>query len=274
MDVPNPVEVIKGSEERLKAYEKRADFAMAAMALAFLFVWSARVAFRDEIPGAVRATLLTIQGFIWLAFIVDIVIRLTIAPQKWTFLRTHPLDVLAVFIPAARPLKILAVFTSGTMLASRKGAVKSTQAILISVVLLLWIGAVSILEAERDAVGAQITNFGDALWWALVTMTTVGYGDFAPITVEGRLVATVLMLLGIALIGVITASVAAWFVALTEGEEEDRDAVTRTQLLGRLAELEAKLDAIAAREDQAASGLPHQTPRAPRPARKKKTSTE
>ena len=181
---------------------------------------------------------------------------------------------IAVFIPPARPLKILSVFTSGTMLASRKGAVKSTQAIVISLVLLMWIGAVAVLDAERGAPGAQITNFGDAVWWALVTMTTVGYGDFAPVTPTGRAVATVLMLVGIALIGVITASVAAWFVSLTEGEEEKRDEDTRTQLLGRLAALEAKLDAIAAREDAAASGLPHLTPKAPPRRRTGGTATE
>ncbi len=261
MAVPEVVKVIKGDSARYDAYARRADFAMLLLAFGFLVVWSARIAFRDSIPGAVRATLITVQAFIWIAFVVDIVIRLALTDRRMHFLKTHPIDVIAVFVPPARPLKILSVFTSGTMLASRKGAVKSTQAIVISVALLMWIGAVAILDAERGAPDAQITSFGDAIWWALVTMTTVGYGDFAPVTVQGRGIAAVLMLMGIALIGVITASVAAWFVALTEGEEEDRDAVTRTQLLDRLAELESKLDAIAAREDDAASGLPHQTPR-------------
>ncbi|WP_062378473.1 potassium channel family protein [Demequina pelophila] len=272
MAVPD---VIKGDSERLRAYAKRADFLMLVLAVAFLVVWSLRVAFWGVVPGAIRGVLITAQAAIWLAFVVDIVIRVVLSEERWRFIRQHPIDVIAVVIPAARPLKILAVFTSGTMLASRKGAVKSTQAILISVVLLMWIGAVAILEAERGSPDAQITHFGDAIWWSLVTMTTVGYGDYAPVTPEGRVVATVIMLVGVALIGVITATVAAWFVSLTQGEDEEREEVTRNQLLDRIAQLEGKLDAIAAhagmpatptapeRAESPASGLPHQTPQAP-----------
>jgi len=257
--------------DKYKAYERAADRTMAVLAFVFLVVWSARIAGRDWLPGSVRATLLTIQGLVWLVFIADMVIRVVLHQQRFRFLLTHPLDVIAVIIPAARPLKLLSVFTSGTMLASRKGAVKSTQAVLISVLLLLWIGAVAILEAERGHPDAQIENFGDAIWWALVTVTTVGYGDLAPVTVQGRVVATVLMLLGIALIGVVTATVAAWFVNLTQGAEEEREEareeareeVTRTQLLDRIGELEDKIDRIAGREGPGASGLPHMTPQAP-----------
>ncbi|WP_062313763.1 potassium channel family protein [Demequina rhizosphaerae] len=256
---------------KYEAFAKRADGAMAVLAMVFLVVWSARIAFRDELPGSVRATLLTIQSLVWLVFIVDLVIRVAIHEQRWRFLLTHPLDVVAVIIPAARPLKILSVFASGTMLASRKGVVKSTQAVLIAVLLLLWIAAVAMLDAERGHEGAQIVNFGDAVWWALVTVTTVGYGDYAPVTIEGRVVATILMLIGIALIGIVTASVAAWFVSLTQGVEEEkeeareveREEITRQQLLSRIGDLEAKLDELAGRGGPGASGLPHLTPKPP-----------
>ncbi|SEI93987.1 potassium channel family protein [Demequina mangrovi] len=255
----------KGS--RYEAFAKRADGTMAVLAFVFLVVWSARIAFREYLPGSVRATLLTVQGLIWLVFLVDLIIRVALHKQRFRWLISHPLDVIAVIIPAARPLKVLSVFTSGTMLASRKGVVKSTQAVVIAVLLLIWIGAVAILDAERGHDGAQIVNFGDALWWALVTMTTVGYGDFAPVTVEGRVVATVIMLIGVALIGVVTASVAAWFVSLTQGQddarEEEREEVTRTQLLARIDELETKIDRMAGRAGPGASGLPHLTPKPP-----------
>lgn len=102
-------------------------------------------------------------------------------------------------------------------------------------VLLAVLGIVVVCSAvalgfERHAHGATIHNFGDALWWAIVTVTTVGYGDQYPVSAGGRGVAVVLMLVGIGLIGVLTATVASYFVA----DKADRD----------MAELHERLDWI------------------------------
>jgi voltage-gated potassium channel len=84
--------------------------------------------------------------------------------------------------------------------------------------------SLAVLEAERGRLHANIQNIGDALWWAIVTITTVGYGDHYPVTFEGRVVAIGLMIAGIALIGVITDSVASWLVEqIRDGKESDRD---------------------------------------------------
>ena len=80
------------------------------------------------------------------------------------------------------------------------------------------LGALSALDAEQDAPGANITTFGDALWWAATTVTTVGYGDRFPVTAEGRAVAVVLMLVGIGLVGSVTAAVTAWILARVEAD--------------------------------------------------------
>jgi voltage-gated potassium channel len=71
---------------------------------------------------------------------------------------------------------------------------------------------------EREVDGSNIKNFGDGLWWATTTVTTVGYGDRFPVTTEGRFLAALLMITGISLIGVITASVASWFVKMSSNE--------------------------------------------------------
>ena len=85
------------------------------------------------------------------------------------------------------------------------------------------LGALSILDAERDAPGATITSFGDAVWWAWATVTTVGYGDRYPVTTAGRGVAAVLMLCGIALLGLVTASLASFLVDRYQDEDEEED---------------------------------------------------
>lgn len=218
-------------------------------------MWSARIIFRGELPRGVEGGLLTVQWWIWVVFLVDLVIRTVLSEKSWKYLWTHPIDVLAVLLPAARPLKILTIFTQGTMLASSTGRVKTIQAVVLSTALLLWIGAVWVLSVERGVDGAQITNFADSLWWSIVTVTTVGFGDFAPVTFTGRIVASVMMLIGIALIGVVTASVAAWFVSLTSSQEEADDDARDSRddaMAQRVIELEAKIDHLIALHDSSA----------------------
>lgn len=87
-------------------------------------------------------------------------------------------------------------------------------------VLVLFVASLAVLDAERGAKSATITTFGDALWWAMTTVTTVGYGDRYPITAEGRFIAGGLMLAGIALLGIVTASLASWLVDKVREVEE------------------------------------------------------
>ena len=76
-------------------------------------------------------------------------------------------------------------------------------------------------RVEGNAEGATITSFRRAVWWAVVTTTTVGYGDYTPITPVGRAIAILLMILGIGLIGTVSATVAAWFVTRDAGGTTD-----------------------------------------------------
>src|SRR5450759_4660981 len=82
--------------------------------------------------------------------------------------------------------------------------------------LILFVASLAVLDAERGAKSATITTFGDALWWAMTTVTTVGYGDRYPITTQGRFIAGGLMLGGIALLGIVTASLASWLLDTNE----------------------------------------------------------
>jgi len=84
-------------------------------------------------------------------------------------------------------------------------------------VLMIVIMGAAVLDIERSAPGSNIHTPMDALWWGLVTITTIGYGDKFPVTIEGRLVAGVLIIFGVAMISAITASFASWI--LTQGNE-------------------------------------------------------
>lgn len=106
-----------------------------------------------------------------------------------------------------------------------------------SAVLVIRVAALAVLNAERHAAGASITDFPKALWWAFVTVTTVGYGDLSPVTTTGRVVAVALMIGGIAVLGVVTATLASWIVSGVSAEEAEEHAATR----GQVAELQDRV---------------------------------
>lgn len=97
--------------------------------------------------------------------------------------------------------------------------------------LTVTLSSVAILEAERYA--GNIQKPGDALWWAIVTMTTVGYGDFYPVTPLGRFVAVITMIVGIGIFSILAGSLAAWLMEGTDRESE--------MLRARIRELEEEL---------------------------------
>ena len=99
------------------------------------------------------------------------------------------------------------------------------------------LGAVGVFELERGE-NKAIGTFGDALWWAVVTITTVGYGDVSPVTPEGRFIADLLMITGIGVIGIFTATVASFFF------EEARQESELARVEARLATIEQKLDQL------------------------------
>lgn len=192
---------------------------MTALALLFLVVYGLPLVWPAAPEGLLSAARV-VNLAVWLVFALDLAVRVALAENRVRWLARHPIDVLTVALPALRPLRVLRVFTAGHSLLTRRGGlVKTGQVVLLSASLLILIGALGVLDAERGDPDATIRSFGDALWWAMATVTTVGYGDLYPVTTAGRWVAAALMLLGISVLGVVTAGVAAWFVSTTEGEQ-------------------------------------------------------
>ena len=194
---------------------------LTVLALAFLFAFS-YPAFNTDISGSTQTSLDLIQWISWGAFASDLLYGLGTAKNKKSFLLKHPLDIAAVLLPFLRPLRLLRVISFGG-LALQKVAMGRQFAITLKVfiasIFIAYVAAIQITISERTVEGSNIKNFGDGIWWAITTVTTVGYGDKFPTTMEGKFLAVGLMIVGISLMGVITASVAAWFVKMGQNEK-------------------------------------------------------
>ncbi len=197
---------------------------LTVLALAFLFAFS-YPAFMDSISESTENILGIIQWVCWVAFAIDLLFGLVTSENKVLYLKRHPLEIASVLLPFLRPLRLMRVISFGG-LALQKIAVGRQFAITVKVaittVFVAYIAAVQITITERAVEGSNIKNFADGLWWAITTVTTVGYGDRYPTTTEGRLLAVMLMFMGISLVGVITASVAAWFVKMSQDDSGKR----------------------------------------------------
>jgi voltage-gated potassium channel len=194
------------------------------LAVAFLFAFS-YPAFDETISDSTNQFLSLVQWVCWLAFALDLIYGIYKAESKKQFLKSHPLELASVLFPFLRPLRLMRVISFGS-LALQKVAIGRqfaiTVKVAVSAVFISYIAAIQITISERSVEGSNIKTFSDGLWWAVTTVTTVGYGDRYPTTIEGRILAVLLMITGISLVGVITASVAAWFVKLSQDDTEQR----------------------------------------------------
>lgn len=144
-------------------------------------------------------------------FIADLVIQFILDPQKATFIkRTWPL-IICLFIPL---LRVVFVFAAIRRIQHDRNSLAKTVGLiaLYAVLFVVLVGSAVVLAFERGGSG-RIQSYGDAVWWGLETVTTVGYGDFTPVTVAGRVVAAVIMFSGAAAVGALTAVLASRFVA-------------------------------------------------------------
>jgi len=202
--------------EALERYERKASFPMAVMGV----VWAvaAVIVFSTHARGPEAEILVGIVFVLWTIMVVEYIIRLILAPDRGRYLSSRRIEPVVVALPVLQPLRILGMDRSSlvaTELALRSLAIlrhRGLFRVLLVAAGLLFLGAWLVLLAETNAPGSNIHNYGNALWWAVVTVTTVGYGTRYPVTALGRAVAVVLMLVGIGLIGVLTATVASFFV--------------------------------------------------------------
>ncbi|GGJ58273.1 potassium channel family protein [Deinococcus roseus] len=219
--------------QNMRAYhrlERLTEVPMLVLAIVYLLF--------EILPQAVRLpaeTVRLIEGlewFIWALFALELLAKLYLYPRRLHFLTTHWADVLIVVMPFLRPLRLLKIVLMLYRTWKRSKRLFRQRAINfvgLMGVLVVVLSSALVLAFERGQ-GGSINSYQDALWWAVTTITTVGYGDKFPVTPAGRGVAIFLMFTGITLFGLLTASVAAFFVE-EEHQPQDQELQERLERL-------------------------------------------
>lgn len=190
-------------------YNSISSIPMFLVAIAWLvstfFTWS------PSLSPVYRGEGFTISVLTWMVFAVDLTIRFILDPSKKDFLKRNWPFAVALAFP---PLRIILVISAVMRVARDRNALAKIVGLyaVYGVLTVVIFGSLFTLMFEINAPGANITSYGDAVWWGFVTVTTVGYGDFTPVTVGGRVVAVLIMFTGAAAVGAVTAAVASRFI--------------------------------------------------------------
>lgn len=222
---------------RLAAYEGRTRTPLDLLALATL--WIVVVPATDfSTAHDVRAAVLAVQGAVRLVYAIDITIRSVLARRHVHYLLTHPVAIAAVVLPPVRVIFSLrlvrSVFQRGHL-----------SRFLLAATVLVLNGTAIVYLLERHAPGSSIRTVGESLWWSATTVTTVGYGDYVPVTTAGRVTACFIMGIGLLTLAVVTAQVASSFVGQEPRQAQGGGPLAQPVTSGMtLAELDQRLARI------------------------------
>jgi voltage-gated potassium channel len=236
--------------EMLRRFEEVSEWPLLILALAMVPLLLVPVF--TNISGDTDTALESSLWVIWAVFAVELSIRTFLSERRLAYLGRHWYDVLIVAVPFLRPLRIarsaralrllrlsrvtpfVARAFAGAQAILRK---RGLQFVVLAGIAIVFASAGLMLAFEKSGDGS-IDDYGTALWWAMSTVTTVGYGDVFPRTSEGRGIAVFLMLVGIAFFSWVTANIAAFLVEFGGGPEEG---VTTHDLMAKLESMEEEL---------------------------------
>jgi voltage-gated potassium channel len=243
------------AQQRARAFEaveRAVELPMLVLSLALLPI--VVVPLLITLPTEWELAWQTVGWMIWAAFAAELTVKTYLAPRRLRYLRDHWFDVLIVAIPFLRPLRmfhalralrllqLLRLISVGAKVTVAAREVLGRRGLPYAILvggLLILASTVAVTYAERGH-GGSIDDFGTALWWAMATVTTVGYGDVAPTTPAGRGVAVFVMLIGITLFGLFTAN-AATFLLQSRGRGDPHKDVTLSDIAAQLQRLEAQV---------------------------------
>lgn len=228
------------TDPRVERWESIAEKPM--MALSLLFAVIIVLPYADTLSGHVRTIFEQLDIAIWIIFAIDYFGKLFISNNRPRFIRTHIFELAIVLLPIIRPLRLLRLVPLVgyfLRLSERRLAGRLLQFATLAAILIVITSGLTMYEIEHHAPNPNIKSISDALWWAVVSITTVGYGDVYPTTGAGRILGSFVLISGVAIVGIVTASIAATFVRSDEAELEEAD---MKALLKRLNRIEKKID--------------------------------
>ena len=209
MSTPNLADKTAKRELSLLRLERMTELPLLLLAFAMIPLLAA--SFLWDLSPEGQRVVFVLDSLIWAVFAADLVVKVAIAPDRLGYVRRHWLDVLIVAIPFIRPLRTLRI-----ILFVARGVQGITRLIKVDYLLVYAAGFILIVATITTTVergsGSPLEQFPNALWWAIVTTTTVGYGDMVPTTVIGKAAGVMLMLGGIGLFGAVTANLASVLV--------------------------------------------------------------
>lgn len=240
---------------------KQSRISIWQIAMLFLCVYALSALFIDsafQLSPEVSVLLERIDFFVCLLFLWDFAFNLVRADKKLVYLKWGWIDLISSiphiqilrwgrFVRILRIIRVLRAVKSTKLIIKflfenrAKGAFAS--AMMICFVLIVF-SSITVLHCEISP-ESNIQTASDALWWSVVTITTVGYGDFYPVTHLGRIIAVMLMIAGIGLFGTFTAYVASFFIQPDDGNED--------KVLSELKAIRQRLDLLEKREAETIS---------------------
>lgn len=247
---------MKSRQEALDRFERATELPLLFLAVAMIPLLL--LPLMVNLPRAMDTAFIAVDWFIWAAFAFDYVVRLVLSSDRRRYVRHEWPNLLIVVLPFLRPLRVLRSARALRILRlSRLSAVlgevgQEGKRLLVRhhlhyamlIILIVVLGSASLGLLVEEGHGGPIESFGDALWWATTTVTTVGYGDTFPTTPAGRGIAVFLMIAGITLFGLLTANIAAFFVERSSEEEEQEDERRDNEVLALLGELLRRMEAL------------------------------
>jgi voltage-gated potassium channel len=246
-----------GRHDLVDDIERVTKYPMALLGIAWLVI--AIIIVTTDVNSSASTVLVGTLFVLWVILLVEYTVRLVVTPDRRGYLKRRWAEPATVVVPPLQGWHFVGIEKMCLLL--HEGALRveailkhhSLFRVLIAAAATLFLGAWMVLLFEENAKGSNIHNYPDALWWAIVTVTTVGYGDRYPTTEGGRAVAVILMQVGIGLIGVLTATVASLFIRehtdanKQEFQKGHADLGQRLSVISdRLADVERRLGATPA----------------------------